>query len=126
MTAMHRELFDLNLRFYLNSFLLDPLEGDDWDLLQVSIQEILKASVMAGVNVMSSPLSSLLDTAKDLCSCLPILVPNALYLPSPPLYCPQPSPNTQVPNTQDQLLYALCLDINVQYLIQVSTALTFL
>ncbi|XP_044029035.1 ciliogenesis and planar polarity effector 1 isoform X2 [Siniperca chuatsi] len=75
----------------------DPLEGEDWDLLQLSIQEILKASVMAGVNVMSSPLSSLLDTAKDLCSCLPTLVPNGLYLPSPPLYCPQPSPNTQDP-----------------------------
>uniref|UniRef100_A0A3B4XUB5 Uncharacterized protein n=1 Tax=Seriola lalandi dorsalis TaxID=1841481 RepID=A0A3B4XUB5_SERLL len=73
----------------------DPLEGEDWDLLQVSIQEILKASVVAGVNVMSSPLSSLLDKAKDLCSCLPMLVPNGLYLPSPPLYCPQPSPNTQ-------------------------------
>ncbi|XP_040914910.1 ciliogenesis and planar polarity effector 1 [Toxotes jaculatrix] len=75
----------------------DPLEGEDWDLLQVSIQEILKASVMAGVNVMSSPLSSLLDKAKDLCSCLPMLVPHGLYLPSPPLYCPQPSPNTQDP-----------------------------
>ncbi|XP_078126837.1 ciliogenesis and planar polarity effector 1 isoform X7 [Sander vitreus] len=75
----------------------DPSEGEDWDLLQVSIQDILKASVMAGVNVMSSPLSSLLDTAKDLCSCLPLLVPSGLYLPSPPLYCPQPSPNTQDP-----------------------------
>ncbi|KAM7368998.1 hypothetical protein PAMP_013298 [Pampus punctatissimus] len=75
----------------------DPLEEEDWDLLQVSIQEILKASVMAGVNVMSSPMSYLLDTAKDLCSCLPALVPNGLYLPSPPLYCPQPSPNTQDP-----------------------------
>ncbi|XP_037609215.1 ciliogenesis and planar polarity effector 1 isoform X4 [Sebastes umbrosus] len=75
----------------------DPTEGEDWDLLQVSIHEILKASVMAGVNVMSSPLSSLLNTAKDLCSCLPTLVPNGLYLPSPPLYCPQPSPNTQDP-----------------------------
>ncbi|XP_059214508.1 ciliogenesis and planar polarity effector 1 [Centropristis striata] len=75
----------------------DPSEGEDWDLLQVSIQEILKASVMAGVNVMSSPLSSLLDTAKDLCSCLPLMVPSGLYLPSPPLYCPQPSPNTQDP-----------------------------
>ncbi|TNN81260.1 putative protein C5orf42 [Liparis tanakae] len=74
----------------------DPSEGEDWDLLQVSIQEILKASVMAGVNLMSSPLSSLLDTAKDLCSVLPTLVPNGLYLPSPPLYCPQPSPNTQI------------------------------
>ncbi|XP_073334518.1 ciliogenesis and planar polarity effector 1 [Pagrus major] len=75
----------------------DLLEGEDWDVLQVSIQEILKASVMAGVNVISSPLSALLDTAKDLCSCLPTLVPNGLYLPSPPLYCPQPSPNTQDP-----------------------------
>ncbi|XP_072227956.1 ciliogenesis and planar polarity effector 1 [Leuresthes tenuis] len=73
----------------------DPLEGEDWVLLQASIQEILKASVMAGVNVMSSPLSSLLDTAKDMCSFLPTLVPIGLYLPSPPLYCPQPSPNTQ-------------------------------
>ncbi|XP_074546537.1 ciliogenesis and planar polarity effector 1 isoform X2 [Halichoeres trimaculatus] len=75
----------------------DPLEGEDWNLLQVSIQEILKASVMAGVNVLSSPLSSLLDTAKEMCSGLPALVPNGLYLPSPPLYCPQPSPNTQDP-----------------------------
>ncbi|XP_027137955.1 ciliogenesis and planar polarity effector 1 isoform X4 [Larimichthys crocea] len=75
----------------------DPLEEEDWDVLQVSIQEILKASVMAGVNVMSSPLSSLLDKAKELCSRLSTLVPNGLYLPSPPLYCPQPSPNTQDP-----------------------------
>ncbi|KAK2819157.1 hypothetical protein Q5P01_024718 [Channa striata] len=75
----------------------DPLEEEDLDLLQVSIQDILKASVMAGVNVMSSPLSSLLNTAKDMCSGLPMLVPSGLYLPSPPLYCPQPSPNTQDP-----------------------------
>ncbi|RVE65772.1 hypothetical protein OJAV_G00120160 [Oryzias javanicus] len=75
----------------------EPLEGEDWDLLQTSIQEILKASVMAGVNVISSFLSSLMDAAKDMCSSLPALVPAGLYLPSPPLYCPQPSPNTQDP-----------------------------
>lgn len=51
---------------------------------------------MAGVNVISSFLSSLMDAAKDMCSSLPALVPAGLYLPSPPLYCPQPSPNTQV------------------------------
>ncbi|XP_034047925.1 ciliogenesis and planar polarity effector 1 isoform X2 [Thalassophryne amazonica] len=73
----------------------DPLEGEEWDLLHASIQDILKASVMTGVNIMPSSLSSLLVTAKDLCSCLPVLVPSGLYLPSPPLYCPQPSPNTQ-------------------------------
>nr|XP_046231509.1 ciliogenesis and planar polarity effector 1 isoform X2 [Scatophagus argus] len=80
-----------------NMSFTDPLEGEDWDMLQASIQEVLKASVMAGVNVVSSPLASLLDTAKDLCSSLPTLVPSGLYLPSPPLYCPQPSPNTQDP-----------------------------
>ncbi|KAM9820132.1 LOW QUALITY PROTEIN: ciliogenesis and planar polarity effector 1 [Neosynchiropus ocellatus] len=73
----------------------DPLEGGDWDLLQVTVQEVLTASVMAGVNVFTSHLSSLLDTARQLCSCLPLLVVSGLYLPSPPLYCPQPSPNTQ-------------------------------
>ncbi|KAM8829024.1 ciliogenesis and planar polarity effector 1 [Spinachia spinachia] len=76
---------------------IDLLEGEDWELLQVSIQEILKASVMSGVNVMSSPLASLLSTVKDLCARLPFLVPTGLYLPSPPLYCPQPSPNTLDP-----------------------------
>uniref|UniRef100_A0A3Q3FV11 Ciliogenesis and planar polarity effector 1 n=1 Tax=Labrus bergylta TaxID=56723 RepID=A0A3Q3FV11_9LABR len=73
----------------------DTLEAEDWDLIQAAMQEILKASVMAGVNVLSSPLSSLLNTAKEMCSLLPAVVPNGLYLPSPPLYCPQPSPNTQ-------------------------------
>ncbi|XP_030599039.1 ciliogenesis and planar polarity effector 1 isoform X3 [Archocentrus centrarchus] len=89
--------------------LSDPLEGEDWDLLQVSIQEILKASVIAGVNVLSSPLSTLLDKAKDMCSSLPTLVPSGLYLPSPPLYCPQPSPNTQDQiQTEGQLAEITC------------------
>ncbi|KAM4634088.1 ciliogenesis and planar polarity effector 1 [Polymixia lowei] len=75
----------------------DSLQGEDWESLQVSVQEIMKASVMAGVDVTSAPLSALLDSAKDLSSCLPALVPVALYLPAPPLYCPQPAPNTQDP-----------------------------
>ncbi|KAM4720370.1 ciliogenesis and planar polarity effector 1 isoform 2-T3 [Anableps anableps] len=77
-----------------NNCFTDPLEGEDWELLQASVHEILKASAMAGVNVMSFPMSTLLDKAKDMCSLMPTLVPNEVYLPSPPLYCPQPSPNT--------------------------------
>ncbi|XP_024236537.1 ciliogenesis and planar polarity effector 1 isoform X3 [Oncorhynchus tshawytscha] len=76
----------------------DCLEGEDVELLQGSVQEILKASVMAGVDVLSQPLGALLDSAKDLSSCLPALVPMGLYLPAPPLYCPQPAPNTQDPS----------------------------
>lgn len=69
------------------------------DLLQVSVQEILKASVMAEVDVISQPLTRLVTAAKERATSLPALVPPAFYLPAPPLYCPQPSPNTQVGHT---------------------------
>ncbi|XP_014824963.1 PREDICTED: uncharacterized protein C5orf42 homolog isoform X3 [Poecilia mexicana] len=78
-----------------NDSFTDPMEGEDWEVLQASAHEILKASAMAGVNVMSFPLSTLLDKVKDMCLLMPTLVPDEVYLPSPPLYCPQPSPNTQ-------------------------------
>ncbi|XP_073686293.1 ciliogenesis and planar polarity effector 1 [Garra rufa] len=68
---------------------------EDVDLVQVSVQEILKASVMAEVDVISQPLTRLLDAAKERAASLPALVPAMFYLPAPPLYCPQPSPNTQ-------------------------------
>ncbi|XP_067255037.1 ciliogenesis and planar polarity effector 1 isoform X2 [Chanodichthys erythropterus] len=68
---------------------------EDVDLLQVSVQEILKASVMAEVDVVSQPLTRLLNAAKERATSLPALVPPVFYLPAPPLYCPQPSPNTQ-------------------------------
>uniref|UniRef100_A0A9J7YV52 Ciliogenesis and planar polarity effector 1-like n=1 Tax=Cyprinus carpio carpio TaxID=630221 RepID=A0A9J7YV52_CYPCA len=68
---------------------------EDMDLVQDSVQEILKASVMAEVDVISQPLTRLLDAAKERAMSLPALVPPAFYLPAPPLYCPQPSPNTQ-------------------------------
>ncbi|XP_051907353.1 ciliogenesis and planar polarity effector 1 isoform X1 [Hippocampus zosterae] len=75
----------------------DPVEAQDLDALQGSAQEILKASVIAGVDVLTSQLTFLLESAKDLCSSMSALVHSGLYLPSPPLYCPQPSPNTQDP-----------------------------
>ncbi|XP_062334213.1 ciliogenesis and planar polarity effector 1 [Osmerus eperlanus] len=81
-----------------HSSFTDSLEGEDMEQLQASVQEILKASVMAGVDVLSRPLVALLEAARDLASCLPALVPSGLYLPAPPLYCPQPTANTQDPS----------------------------
>ncbi|KAK7125268.1 hypothetical protein R3I93_020830 [Phoxinus phoxinus] len=72
----------------------DAVSVEDVDL-QVSVQEILKASVMAEVDVVSQPLTRLMNAAKERATSLPALVPPAFYLPAPPLYCPQPSPNTQ-------------------------------
>lgn len=66
------------------------------ELLQVSVQEIFRASVMAEVDVVSRPLAQLLESAKEQASSMSTLVPPAFYLPAPPLYCPQPAPNTQV------------------------------
>ncbi|XP_056323405.1 ciliogenesis and planar polarity effector 1 [Danio aesculapii] len=73
----------------------DTADVEDVDVLQASVQEILKASVMAELDVLSQPLTRLLDAAKERATSLPALVPAVFYLPAPPLYCPQPSANTQ-------------------------------
>ncbi|XP_065120529.1 ciliogenesis and planar polarity effector 1 isoform X4 [Paramisgurnus dabryanus] len=73
----------------------DPACVEDVEHLQVSVQEILKASVMAEVDVFSQPLTRLLDSAKKRAASLSVLVPAVFYLPAPPLYCPQPSPDPQ-------------------------------
>ncbi|KAK7810657.1 hypothetical protein U0070_012783 [Myodes glareolus] len=53
--------------------------------------EVLKASVMADADIVSGTLQLLMDSAKDFSKKLWGLVPVDLYLPAPPLYCPQPA-----------------------------------
>ncbi|KAF4082340.1 hypothetical protein AMELA_G00150710 [Ameiurus melas] len=79
----------------LKSLPEDVVEVEDTELLHVSAQEILKASVMAEVDVVSRPLTKLLESAKEHASSFTALVPPAFYLPAPPLYCPQPAPDPQ-------------------------------
>ncbi|XP_076158575.1 ciliogenesis and planar polarity effector 1 [Alosa pseudoharengus] len=69
-------------------------EGDEEQLL-LCVQELLKASVMARLDVLSRPIGQLLAVAKEMSSELVALVPAGLYLPAPPLYCPQPAPSAQ-------------------------------
>uniref|UniRef100_A0A672U9I4 Ciliosis and planar polarity effector complex subunit 1 n=1 Tax=Strigops habroptila TaxID=2489341 RepID=A0A672U9I4_STRHB len=69
----------------------DPLEEEDADVLYSSIQELLKAAVMADTDILSQTFQLLMDSAKDLSRKLYGLVPDGLYLPAPPLYCPQPA-----------------------------------
>ncbi|XP_010017134.1 PREDICTED: uncharacterized protein C5orf42 homolog, partial [Nestor notabilis] len=69
----------------------DPLEEEDADVLYSSIQELLKAAVMADTDILSETFQLLMDSAKDLSRKLYGLVPDGLYLPAPPLYCPQPA-----------------------------------
>ncbi|OPJ82495.1 hypothetical protein AV530_000322 [Patagioenas fasciata monilis] len=69
----------------------DPIEEEDANALYSSIQELLKAAVMADADILSEPFQLLMDSAKDLSRKLYGLVPDRLYLPVPPLYCPQPA-----------------------------------
>ncbi|XP_077593889.1 ciliogenesis and planar polarity effector 1 [Stigmatopora nigra] len=96
----------------------DPVEGQDLDTMHESAQAILKASVIAGVDILTSPLTSLMDSAKDMCSGLSALVHSGLYLPSPPLYCPQPSPNTQDPVATVGQLAEMVIRRNVSGILQ--------
>ncbi|XP_066195606.1 ciliogenesis and planar polarity effector 1 [Sylvia atricapilla] len=69
----------------------DPIEEEDADVLYSSIQELLKAAVMADVDILSETFQLLMDSAKNLCRKFYGLVPAGLCLPAPPLYCPQPA-----------------------------------
>ncbi|XP_036136051.1 ciliogenesis and planar polarity effector 1 [Molossus molossus] len=69
----------------------DPMEEEDASLLLGAVQEVLKAAAMAEVDVLSETLQLLLGSAKAFSQRLWGLVPAGLYLPAPPLYCPQPA-----------------------------------
>nr|XP_033788641.1 ciliogenesis and planar polarity effector 1 isoform X2 [Geotrypetes seraphini] len=69
----------------------DPIEEEDVDVLFNSVQEMLKAAVMANADILSETFQLLIDSAKDHSRKLCGLVPERLYLPCPPLYCPQPT-----------------------------------
>ncbi|NWU65552.1 CPLN1 protein, partial [Pterocles burchelli] len=69
----------------------DPIEEEDADVLYSSVQELLKAAVMADADILSETFQLLMDSAKGLSKKLYGLVPDGLYLPAPPLYCPQPA-----------------------------------
>uniref|UniRef100_A0ABM5FU50 Ciliogenesis and planar polarity effector 1 isoform X1 n=1 Tax=Pogona vitticeps TaxID=103695 RepID=A0ABM5FU50_9SAUR len=71
--------------------LTDPVEEESACVLFNSVEEILKAAVMAEADIVSETFLLLVNFAKELSRKLNGLVPDTLYLPAPPLYCPQPA-----------------------------------
>lgn len=86
---------------------LDPIEEEDASVLFSSVEEILKAAVMAEADILSEPFQLLIDSAKGLSRKFCGLVPDGLYLPAPPLYCPQPAFLNQVSFTWSSVKYCL-------------------
>ncbi|CAC5367076.1 JBTS17 [Mytilus coruscus] len=69
--------------------------------LTKTMEDLLKAGVIGGVEIMPWLLSSLVERLKNTVSRLHPLVPQGFYLPSPPLYCPQPSDTSEEKPTSE-------------------------
>ena len=84
----------------LNLFCLTILAGnlseEDLEQMKRTLQDLLLGGVMSGVFVTLSLLQTLVTRLKGLCRTLRPLVPEGLYLPAPPVYCPQPPITQQV------------------------------
>lgn len=65
---------------------------------------------MADADILSETFQLLMDSGKDLGRKLYGLVPDGLYLPAPPLYCPQPASLSDV-SIHDSSSLGLCLNI---------------
>nr|XP_032826472.1 ciliogenesis and planar polarity effector 1-like [Petromyzon marinus] len=66
-------------------------EDDAPDALLAALREMLHAAAMAGVDALGPALAGAVEAARERAGggCLAGLVPPGLYLPAPPLYCPQ-------------------------------------
>ncbi|XP_078733051.1 ciliogenesis and planar polarity effector 1 isoform X1 [Lampetra fluviatilis] len=66
-------------------------EDDAPDALLAALREMLHAAAMAGVDALGPALAGAVGAARERAGggCLAGLVPPGLYLPAPPLYCPQ-------------------------------------
>ena len=58
--------------------------------LTKTLQDVFLAGIICQVEVAPWFLASLVEKLKAVVAGLPSLVPDDFYLPSPPLYCPQP------------------------------------
>lgn len=68
---------------------------------------------MADADILSEMLKLLMDSAKDLSGKLYGLVPDGLYLPAPPLYCPQPASLSEV-SLPNRIFFGPCLDVFIK------------
>lgn len=69
-----------------------PIDNET-NIVQLSrtVEDILTAGIISGVEIVPWLLSSLVERLKHVVANFPPRVPKDFYLPAPPVYCPQPS-----------------------------------
>lgn len=81
--------------FFLIGFI--PISNET-NIVQLSrtMEDILTAGIVSSVEVVPWLLTTLVHRLMDTVAQMSPLVPQDLYLPAPPLYCPQPSDTSDV------------------------------
>ena len=64
--------------------------------LTSSLNDLVMASCLGGVDIVPWIVENLVQKIKKAASKLDVFVPENLYLPAPPVYCPQPTPLDEV------------------------------
>lgn len=75
----------------------------DAEFLSQSLADVLLAATFAGVDLTCVLLTFLIQVLKDVVKQFSPIVPDGVYLPAPPVYCPQPVITEEV----HQLSYVL-------------------
>lgn len=72
--------------------------SNETNIVQLSrtMEDILTAGIVSSVEVVPWLLTNLVHRLMDTVAQMSPLVPQDLYLPAPPLYCPQPSDTSEV------------------------------
>lgn len=95
----------------------DVMERTRDEGLVRGFRDLLTAACVAGCPLLAPLIAHLLDRLRSLISELSLFVPPALYLPAPPLFCPQTPPESkqqQRPSSNElRLRYAIwrCFDL---------------
>jgi hypothetical protein len=66
------------------------------EYVQKSLNEFLVASTLSDLDVLPWLLEGLVIRLKQTAGKFRAIVPESLYLPAPPVYCPQPTPTDEV------------------------------
>ena len=68
----------------------------DTDHVTKVVGDLLLAATISHVNCVPLLLETLVIRLRDVTSGFSGLVPSSVYLPAPPVYCPQPARSTEV------------------------------
>ena len=76
--------------------------------LTSSLNDLLMAATLGGVDIVPWLVSSLVAKMKAAAAKFEVFVPENLYLPAPPVYCPQPTPTDEV--RRESAVNLLCIE----------------